>query len=163
MILVVADTSPLNYLVQIEAIGILPRLFDQVVIPETVHQELLHPATPDIVRRWAMRLPEWAVSRAAHTIVPLDLDRGETEAIALARELNAFAVLLDDGSARAKARALGISVTGTIGLLERAAMADLLNLPEVIKRLRLTNYYASSELLQAALERDAERRRLKND
>lgn len=50
-----------------------------------------------------MRLPEWAVSRAAHSIVPLDLDRGETEAIALARELNAFAVLLDDGSARAKA------------------------------------------------------------
>ncbi len=163
MILVVADTSPLNYLVQIEAIGILPRLFDQVVIPETVLQELLHPATPEIVRRWAMRLPEWAVSRAAHSIVPIDLDRGETEAIALARELNAFAVLLDDGSARAKARALGISVTGTIGLLERAALADLLNLPEAIERLRLTNYYASSELLQAALERDAERRRLKND
>ena len=158
MILVVADTSPLNYLVRIGAIEILSHFFDQVVIPGTVLTELLHPATPSAVRQWATKLPEWAVMRTAKATTPLDLDPGETEAIALALELQSFAILLDDGSARAKARALGVPVTGTIGLLERAAAAGLIDLPTVFKQLRQTNYYASPGLLQAALDRDTERR-----
>jgi uncharacterized protein len=61
MIIVVADTSPINYLVQIRAIDVLPRFFDEVVLPRAVHRELLHPSTPEAVRRWVSQLclPGW--------------------------------------------------------------------------------------------------------
>lgn len=158
MTVVVADTTPIHYLVLIDAVDVLPRLFDQVILPETVHGELLHPATPPRVRHWVSRRPAWAVVRTARRILPLNLDPGETEAIALARELGAFAVLLDDGAARHKARAAGLRVTGTIGILERAAAENLVDLPSAFERLQRTTYYAPLDILRAALERDAARR-----
>jgi predicted nucleic acid-binding protein len=57
MILVVADTGPIHYLVQIGHIDILARLFDQVIIPQAVLRELLHGSTPATVRQWAANLP----------------------------------------------------------------------------------------------------------
>jgi hypothetical protein len=57
--LVVADTSPLNYLVWIEVEGILPNLYSSVVIPAEVHPELLSADAPPIVRAWAKALPSW--------------------------------------------------------------------------------------------------------
>jgi predicted nucleic acid-binding protein len=51
--IVVSDTSPLHYLVEREAIEILPALFHDVLIPPTVHRELQHQKTPPRVRAWA--------------------------------------------------------------------------------------------------------------
>src|SRR5580700_9100914 len=100
MILVVADTSPIHYLVQIGLVDVLARLFDQVIIPQAVLQELLNPSTPLEVRQWAANLPEWASVRTVGRILLLSLGAGETAAIALAIELRAFAILLDDNEAR---------------------------------------------------------------
>ena len=50
MLLVVADTSPIRYLVEIGHIGILPRLFERILIPSLVHDELRHPSAPKSVR-----------------------------------------------------------------------------------------------------------------
>lgn len=80
MILVVADTSPIHYLIQIGTIDVLPRFFDEIVIPRAVIAELLDPSTPQIVHNWASALPKWAVVRGATHIQPLNLDKGETEA-----------------------------------------------------------------------------------
>ncbi len=159
MIVVVAETSPINYLIQIGAIEILPSIFDQIVIPKAVEQELLHPATPAMVRQWMERLPQWAQVRSALRVLPLNLGPGETEAIALAKEIGAFVILLDDGEARQVAKQAGLKVTGTIGLLERASSAGLVDLPTVFANLRRTTYFASAELLQAALERDLVRKK----
>ncbi len=94
--LVVSDTSPLTALLQIGQADLLPALFDRIVIPPAVHTELLreHPA-----------LPVWLETRPP-TEIPLSLrtahlDIGETEALALAIELHADTVLLDDASAAA--------------------------------------------------------------
>ena len=56
---VVADTSPLNYLVLIEHVGILPRLYARVLIPPAVLSELTHPAAPRSVREFAANHPGW--------------------------------------------------------------------------------------------------------
>jgi hypothetical protein len=53
----VADTSPLRYLVLINAIEILPRLFEGVFVPDIVHAELRHAHAPATVRRWAETVP----------------------------------------------------------------------------------------------------------
>jgi predicted nucleic acid-binding protein len=61
--IVVADTSPINYLVLIEEIAILEELYSQVTIPHAVHAELVHSATPERVRSWIEQLPSWVEVR----------------------------------------------------------------------------------------------------
>jgi len=96
--IVVSDTSPLNYLVLIDAIDVLPQLFGEVHVPPTVMQELQHPRTPEPVKRWAQSPPDWLLIQSPSADTPLDprLDPGEAEAIALALELHATAILVDE-------------------------------------------------------------------
>jgi predicted nucleic acid-binding protein len=56
MRLVVADTSPIFYLLSIGHIDLLPQLFGKVFVPHAVHQELCHPDAPLIVRDWVAAL-----------------------------------------------------------------------------------------------------------
>jgi predicted nucleic acid-binding protein len=63
MIVVVADTSPLNYLIQIDCHELLPALYGQVLIPAAVFQELQHAGTPAAVFGWARQLPPWVEVR----------------------------------------------------------------------------------------------------
>ena len=155
---VVSDTSPLHYLVECEAIGILPVLFQEILIPPTVHRELQHQRTPPRVRAWAQSLPVWVKVRAPAVLDDsLDVDEGEKEAICLAREVKAVAILMDDRKGRAEAVRCGLRVAGTIGLLEAAAGRGLLDFAVSIQRLRQTNARLDEELIQAALTRNRAR------
>jgi predicted nucleic acid-binding protein len=86
------------------------------------------------------------------------VDAGELEGIALAQEMNAAALLIDDRAGRIAALRCGLTVIGTLGLLERAAANKLLDLPEIVMLLRRTNARLDPELIRAALERDQNRR-----
>jgi predicted nucleic acid-binding protein len=59
MRLVVADTSPLRYLVQIDQVDVVPQLFEKIFIPAVVCEELRHPSAPQVVRNWISSVPEW--------------------------------------------------------------------------------------------------------
>ncbi|HYF36047.1 MAG TPA: hypothetical protein VD994_12205 [Prosthecobacter sp.] len=84
---VISDTSPINYLILIDEVEVLPQLFNKIVIPPAVLQELQHPRAPDPVRSWAQQPPPWVhQSSPRHLLTHLDLDVGETEAISLASE-----------------------------------------------------------------------------
>ena len=84
------------------------------------------------------------------------LGAGEREAIALAQETRADALLIDEEEGRRAARAL--TVTGTLGVLERAAARGLLDLPSVLTRLRTTSFRVREALLHDMLVRDAARK-----
>ena len=93
--IVVADTSPLQYLILIEHIDVLPALYGRVIVPPAVMTELTHQRTPESVRNWLTSKPEWLHAQApkgllttAHTV----LGPGESAAIALAEELSADAL-----------------------------------------------------------------------
>src|SRR5215510_12401298 len=124
--LVVADTSPLNYLVWIQQETLLPILYDRVVIPPAVYEELQRPATPHVVRQWVAHPPGWLTIQPPQQPLSgqqfLRLDDGELEAIPLAQELHADRLLMDERSGRRVARARGLIVIGTIGILETAAI-----------------------------------------
>ncbi len=159
MSVVVSDTSPLHYLILCGAETVLPHLFRQVVIPPTVFRELQQPNTPPLVQQWARSLPAWAAVQAPKSVnLALDVDPGELEAICLAREIKAAAVLMDDRAGRSAAIHCGLAVIGTIGLLEQAAARGLLKLPDTMERLRKTNARLDPELIRAALERDKARK-----
>src|SRR5271155_5862951 len=97
MILVVADTGPINYLIQIGCIDLLPRLVQKVVIPSSVHAELLHEGAPEAVRTWASSAPPWVeIHSAGRLIEARDISYADREAISLAMELSAPLLLMDD-------------------------------------------------------------------
>jgi predicted nucleic acid-binding protein len=144
--IVVADTSPLNYLTLIDEIGVLERLFDVVVIPKAVHNELLHSAAPQKVRDWAGHLPSWVEVHSASDLPDADLsaiEMGEREAICLAEQLFVKLILIDDREGRRVAVRRGFDVMGTVGILQRAAHRALLDLPTAIQRLQQTSFYIS--------------------
>ena len=152
----VADTSPLRYLVLINAIEILPRLFEGVFVPDIVHGELRHAHAPAMVRRWADAVPPWLTVVPTPSVQDADLrslDAGERAAIALAAEIHPDLVLIDERAGVAVARARGLAVTGTLGLLERAAQRGFANLPTAFAALKATNFHVRQELLDALLAR----------
>lgn len=154
MSVVVSDTSPLHYLILCGVDAVLARLFERVIIPPTVFAELQRPNTPAMVQEWMRALPAWvAVQKPTTLDTSLNLDVGELEAICLAREIHAAAVLMDDRAGRQAATQLGVPVIGTLGLLEQAAMRGWIDLPRTLERLRQTNARLDPQLVEAALER----------
>ena len=88
MNLVVGDTGPINYLIQIEAIEVLPRLFDRMLIPSSVHLELISSAAPEFVQAWTGKLPTWCEIRHVDLILPETfpgLSTADREVICLAK------------------------------------------------------------------------------
>jgi len=160
---VISDTSPVHYLVLIGQADLMAALYTEVRIPEVVAIELNQRATPESVRRWITHRPSWlqvVPVPASLASVPLaDLDPGESDAILLALYLEADLVLMDDREGVEEARRLGLTVTGTLGVLDRAAERGLIELAPSIVRLRRTNFHVSPSLLDRLLAADACRRR----
>jgi predicted nucleic acid-binding protein len=157
---IAADTTPLNYLILIEAAEILPRLYGNVLIPPAVRDELAHANTPDVVRTWIAQAPSWL--RIASLKQPVDpvllrLDAGEREAISLASELQAELVLIDERDGAMAARQLGLRVTGTLAVLDLAAARGWIDLRAMFNRLRQTTFRAPLRLMASMLEQDAQR------
>jgi predicted nucleic acid-binding protein len=160
--LVVSDATPINGLVRLRVVDVLRELYGQVVIPTAVEAELSHPNTPVEVRNWLSSTPTWlAVKKPLHVDPAIVSGAGEREAIALALELEADFLLVDDKEARVAARRLRIPVTGTIGVLELAAVKGLIDLPTVLTELAPAGFFIDPEVVRRVLERDADRRRTK--
>jgi predicted nucleic acid-binding protein len=152
---VISDTSPLNYLVLIDLQDVLPALFGQVLIPEAVRHELRSPAAPQPVKDFLDIWPSWLDCRVVSQVPPdlQQLDPGEQEAIALAQSVGASLVLLDEKRGRQAARDLGLEVSGTLGVLDRAARRGLVDLADSLKRLERTTFRATPRLLRRIQEK----------
>ncbi|CDM93489.1 MAG: DUF3368 domain-containing protein [Limnospira sp. PMC 1291.21] len=156
--IIVSNTSPINYLILIGQIDLLPELFRQVIIPQAVYSELSDTEAPNLVRTWITTPPNWLkiqpqpVSQASDTIINL-LDPGERAAILLAQELKANLLLLDDMKARRTAIDRGLSITGILGILDQAATLKLIDLPLAVQSLQATSFWASDSLFQRLLDK----------
>jgi predicted nucleic acid-binding protein len=151
---VVADTGPLQYLVLIDAIEVLPRLFATVLLPAMVQVELHHPRTPAPVHTWLASHPAWLEPRVTppETSLPLpQLGKGERAAIALAQTVRADLLLMDDRAGVVAARALGVRVMGTLGVLDLAARHRWLDFDAALTRLKATNFRCRPEILDRLL------------
>jgi predicted nucleic acid-binding protein len=151
--IVVADSGPLHYLILLGQTELLYRFYGQVIIPGAVLKELTSGRTPQPVREWLSKPPAWLriqeVSSSQLELVTDDLDLGEREAIALAHLLGAELLLIDEISGRAEARRRSLRVTGTLGILRIAAEKELIDVPEVMARLRDTSFYVDEDLIRS--------------
>jgi predicted nucleic acid-binding protein len=159
---IVSDTTPLNYLVLIQAADILSNMYGKVLIPPAVKAELAHANTPDVVRTWISEPPSWL--EMVNLKKPVDLalshlDGGEQEAMSLASELQANLLLMDERDGVAVARRRGLKVVGTLSVLDLAAARGLIDLQTMFDRLRETTFRSPQRLMANMLEQDAERRK----
>jgi predicted nucleic acid-binding protein len=158
--IVVSDAGPLHYLILIDCAEVLATLFNHVLVPLAVRDELIHPGAPQKVKDWMNQSRPWLKLASVSAVQPVrGLHRGETEALQLAVEHKAVALLMDDMDGRAAARQLGLPTVFTVAILELGAERGLLDLPTAIAKLRQTSFFVSQEILDAALERDKNRRR----
>ena len=154
MTTVVADTSPINYLVLIGVMHVLPEIFQQVLIPPAVLRELQHVKTPKVVYAWAQYLPPWAKIQKPNQIdSSIGLGAGENEAISLAVERQIPILLIDDRQGWLAAEARSILPVGTLNLLESAARRKLLNFETSVAALQQTNFRIERSILETALRR----------
>lgn len=157
--IVVSDTSPLNYLVLIRQVELLPVLFGRIVAPPAVIGEMQHPGAPSLVRAWASAPPSWLEIVLPEKIdATLSLGAGEIEAISVARELKAELLLVDERKATTIAQRLGLQVVGTLNVLALAAERGLIDLCSAIGELRKTTFREPTKLVEELLKRDAARR-----
>jgi len=148
-VVVVSNSSPLIALARVQRLDILPTIFESVLIPPAVAREI-SPSIPV--------LPAWLRIQAPNVLPPASLLRrrlgdGEREALALAIELRADWIILDDLSARRSAEATGLNVIGTLGTLVTAKRAGLLQSirPELDALLR-TSFFLSLQLYEKLLQ-----------
>lgn len=157
--IVVSDTSPLNYLILLGEAQILEKLYGRVLIPQAVWSELQSGGAPVPVQAWMVNLPGWVeISEVPDPDPTLKLDPGEQEAITLAQRLKADLVLLDERRGRAMARMRGLAVIGTLGVLEAAAEQELLDLPVAIEQLQKISFRVPAIVIEEMLERHARRK-----
>ncbi len=160
--IIIADTTPLRYLIEIEEVHILEELFGRVIVPQAVFDELQDLRTPQKVKVWVQSHPDWLELRPADISLftpQRKIGAGEREALALAIAFNANAVLLDDNGAIQEARRLNLHAYRTFFILEQAAEKNFLDLPEAIRKMRQTGFYLPpEEAIQAMLERDRQRK-----
>src|SRR6266852_621251 len=96
----VSNTTPLRYPIAIEKQHLLGQLFEKVIVPVAVHEELTEARTPENVRRCISSLPAWYEVRKAPenqaASFPVTLHRGERETILLAEMLRSDVILIDE-------------------------------------------------------------------
>lgn len=155
--IVVADSSPLHYLILLEQTEILRRLYENVLLPDAVAAELRAASAPRQVSEWMSRPPSWlrTIDVPAEDIasLPDELDLGERAAIALAERTGADLLLIDESAGRAEARRRSLRVTGTLGVLRAAAEAGLVDVREVVSGLQATNFYVNDALLRTVFQK----------
>lgn len=147
--IVVADTTPLNYLIRLDLSNILREVYGRVLVPSAVLVEMQHPEAPDEVRAWATTPPNWieqAQVRHLDETLAADLGPGERAAISLAMEVDADILLMDEFAGRQAAQARQIHVAGTLAVLLKASLLGHCEFPQVMQSLRGLGFRVSRQV-----------------
>lgn len=143
---IISDTSCFIILSKIGALELLQMVYGQII------------TTPDIADEFGETLPEWViikevVDKFKQKILELQIDKGESSAIALAIEMPDSTLILDDFKARKIAQQLGLTITGTIGVIVKAKLeGKIASIAPYLDKIKSTNFRISTELEQQALK-----------
>jgi predicted nucleic acid-binding protein len=159
----VSNTTPLRCLIAIEQEHLFGKLFEKVFVPVAVHDELTDARTPEIVRRCMASLPSWfevcTVDETLPVVFPVTLPSAERQAILLAEAIQADVLLIDEQIGRTIALSRNVSLSGTLGVLERAdTMGFVSDFLQVLRRLKASGFFIAEALEQQLLERHRKRR-----
>lgn len=157
--LVVSNTSPIMNLAVVDLLNLLRQQFGEVFVPAAVIEELRldtdYPGTDKIRQAISEGWLHQEVVENQQIILALkrELDDGEAEAIALALQLKADLILMDERDGRSVAKFMGLNPIGILGVLVRAKQAGTIqSVKEVLNKLRNeAGFYITDGLMQNIL------------
>jgi predicted nucleic acid-binding protein len=144
--IIISDTSCFIILSKIGELDLLQKVYGQII------------TTPEIAVEFGETLPEWIMiknvsDKYSQKILELQIDKGESSAIALALEMPKSILILDDYKARKIAKQLGITYTGTIGVIIKAKLNGIIpSIKPIIEKIKQTNFRISEEIELQALK-----------
>jgi predicted nucleic acid-binding protein len=148
---IVSNTSPLIVLKKSGAIFILDKLFNNVLIPKSVQEELFKKEKEFFSSIEILKVAKPKSQNLVKTLKLL-VDEGEAEAIALAMELN-LPLLIDDYKGRKVAHQLGLKIIGSLGLLKIAKERGIISkVKPFIERFISEGYYLDEKLIEQFLK-----------
>lgn len=157
---IIADSSPLIVLLKSDLENILPELFEEIIVPEAVWQEILSSGKTDAATQklplllWIKRT---SAKESNKEIENYNLGKGETEALSLALEIPESGVILDDFAARKCARDLQIPFIGTGGLLISAKQKGLISsVSEALEKVQNEGLWLSDTVIEMLKEKAGE-------
>lgn len=142
---IISDTSCLIVLSNIGELALLQQLYGQIT------------TTSEIVAEYGEQLPEWveimnAKDKSKQQLLELQIDKGESSAIALALEIPDCTIIIDDSKARKIANQLGLTYTGTIGVIVKAKIMGLIpSIKPILAKIKQTDFRLSIEIEYQAL------------
>jgi hypothetical protein len=144
---IISDTSCFIILANIRELDLLHKVYGQIL------------TTIDIANEYGEVLPEWVTiatvtDKYRQQLLEMQIDKGESSAIALALETPDCSLILDDYKARKIAERLGISFTGTIGVIIKAKLLGIIpSIKPLLVKIKQTNFRISADIeLQALIE-----------
>lgn len=154
---VIVNSTPLIALCHVNQLDILQRLYGEIIIPQAVYKEIS--AKPDsICKKQVEASLDWIhvesiENELAKTMYKTQLHEGEVEVMILAKETDADIVIIDDANAKKHAKYLGLSVTGTLGVLIKAKNQGLIfELKPILEKMVENNIYLSDKLIRLCLQ-----------
>jgi uncharacterized protein len=154
----ISNTSVLIALAAIDQLDLLQNLFEEIYIPLAVKSEIL-----DNTSSIAVNKSKWIKVHPVKDYISVqllneELDIGESEAIILAREMNADILIIDERVARRRASTLEIPTIGTLGVLLMAKEHGLIiSIKPHLDNLQLKDFYISDELYKMILHEAGEK------
>lgn len=143
---IISDTSCLIILTNISELDLLEKVYGEII------------TTQDVANEFGNALPLWIKIQSPTNLVvqqalELQLDKGESSAIALALEIPNSTLILDDQKARKAAIKLGLTITGTLGVIIKAKLIGVIPwIKPILAKLQNTDFRLSSELHDEALK-----------
>jgi len=159
--IVISDTTAISSLFIINKLELLKVLFHKVIIPNAVYEELLVLEQYDIDIS-VIKNAGWIEVKASKNFslieeLSQELDIGESEAIALAAEIEADLLIIDEKRGRLKAKELGIPTVGLIGIISQLKMKGHIRLVKpILDELRNTGFWISDTFYHKILEAEGE-------
>lgn len=147
---IISDTSCFIILSNIGELELLRKVYGQII------------TTIEIATEFGEMLPEWieiqnAKDKYSQQLLEMQIDKGESSAIALALENNDCTIILDDYKARKVAEKLGLNITGTIGVIVKAKIKGIIpSIKPLLKKIKQTDFRLSSEIKLLALSEAGE-------
>lgn len=147
---IISDTSCFIILSKINELDLLHKVYGQIV------------TTIDIATEYGETLPEWVEvvevkDKPKQLLLELQIDKGESSAIALALEIPESTLILDDFKARKIADKLGLTYTGTLGVIIKAKLKGIVpSIRPIIDKMKQTDFQLSAEIELYALRQAKE-------
>lgn len=159
--IVVSNSTILIGLVKIGKLDLLPKLFSKIYIPEEIYRELVEKGKrksgSDRIKKakWIEAMP--VKDKTQVNLLMFSLEKGEAEALCLAKELKADLILLDEGKARKSAVLAGFGIMGTVGLLLLAKDLGLIKeIKFFLDELQRKKFWISERIVLEALKKAGE-------